>query len=126
MVTGPTMAVIRAGRVAAERLMADRCVVERVVGMIDGDDGYEVPKKVVVYHGKCKVQTYEAWETTPEAGEHTYSQQRYRIDFPVSAGPVLTGDIVTVDRYLYPFRASGEFNKTHETAQRVLADQITR
>ena len=106
--------------------MLDSCTVTRKAAeaVVDPVSGRESWPDVEVYRGRCKVQTYEAYESTPESGGHSYTVQRYRIDLPVTAGPVTTGDVITVTAYRQPFRVMGEMDKTHLTAQRVAVDMI--
>ena len=107
-------------------LMTDQCTVARkaTAAVVDPVTGRESWPDVEVYRGRCKVQTYEAYESTPESGGHSYTVQRYRIDLPVTAGPVTTGDVITVTAYRHQFRVMGEMDKTHLTAQRVAVDMI--
>lgn len=105
-------------------LMTDRCTISRQVRSRQG--GRDVTTQVEVYSGPCKVQTFEAYEQTPEGGGHTYAVQRYRLDVPLEAGPVQVGDVATVDSYPRPFRIAGTLDKTHQTAQRLPAEIITR
>lgn len=123
-----TTALIIQAQAAAERLMLDRCTVTRQSGELveDPETGREGYASQTVYSGRCKVQTYEAYEATPEAGGHTYTKQRYRVDVPVSAGPFTAGDVVTVVGYRHPFRVVGEMDKTHLSAQRLSVDMIVR
>ena len=108
-------------------LMTDTCTVSRPASSPTEDEtGREVWADTTVYEGRCKVQTYEAYEATPEAGGHTYTTQRYRVDLPVTAGPFTAGDVVTVVGYRHPFRVVGELDKTHLSAQRLNVDMIVR
>lgn len=84
------------------------------------------------YTGRCKVQTYEAHESTPQSGEHYYTVQRYYVHVPVGAGPVFVNDEVTVDSLVLDpstvqrrFRIAGLLHKSLATAQRLLVDEIT-
>lgn len=109
-----------ARRRRALALMTDTCTLTRVTVRRQG--GRDVRVEETIYTGRCKVQTYEAYESTPEAGGHTYTVQRYRLDLPVDAGPARVGDVAKVDRFHRPFRVAGEMDKTHLTAQRLPVD----
>jgi hypothetical protein len=90
---------------------------------VDGDP-------VAVYSGPGKVQSYEAFEQTPEAGEHRYTRQRYSVHVPVSAGSIQIGDVCTIEAAsLDPqlvgrkYRVTGLLHKSQATAQRLLVDE---
>ena len=83
-----------------------------------------------IYEGRCKVQTYEGYEQTPEAGGARVTVQRYRVDFPASmiARP---GDLVTItasaaDPHLVGkrYRVTAPFNKSHATSSRCFVDEV--
>lgn len=99
--------------------MVEHCRVERPGPPEVGTDGYERPKMTLVYEGRCKVQSYESYEVTPSAGEHRFTQQRYQIHLPVTAGPFDVNDVITVDGYQYAFDVSNDFAKTYATATRL-------
>jgi hypothetical protein len=50
----------------------------------------------LVYDGRCKVQTWQPFEQTPEAGAHSYTVQRYSVHIPVGAYHPHIGDVVTI------------------------------
>ena len=116
--------VTAARRRRAVQLMTDHCTVTRK-GPVVVVDGRETWPDEQVYQGCCKVQTHEAYESLPEAGGHVYTVQRYRVDVPVGAGPLTTGDVIAVDGYRHPFRVVAEMDKTHLTAQRVPVEMVT-
>lgn len=114
----------------AESLMVDTCTITRGGGgewVVDPETGYEVPDEgAQVYAGKCKVQTYEAFESKRDVGAQTVVQQRYTIHVPVGSGPFEVGDVVTVAARVYPerkFRVAGTHEKSLQTAQRLLVDE---
>src|SRR4051812_35958645 len=72
--------VTQAGRIAAESLMADTCIIERPGDPeLDRLTGDLEPAPTVVYIGKCRVQTWQPQEFTPEVAGHTASVQRYAV-----------------------------------------------
>ena len=108
--------------------MVDRVVIERP-GSIDpvtGDRSWST-----VYAGRGKVQTYEPYESAvaSQAG-HTFITQRYSVHVPVDAGQFDVGDRVTILRGSGPvedgvkYRVAGLHEKTFQTAQRLLVDQV--
>lgn len=118
-----------AGRRAAEHLMVDACLVERVMGeeAID-EEGRIVVGRVTVYSGRCRVQTYEPYETARESAGATVIQQRYSVHVPVTAGPFRPGDLVTITGGSSSavgslYRIAGIHEKTFQTAQRLLVDE---
>lgn len=112
-----------ARRRRALALMTDSCTITRKRIARVGERDETVQE--VVYEGRCKVQTYEAYENNPLSGGHTYTVQRYRLHLPLDAGPVMVGDVARVDRMPRPLRIAGEMDKTHLTTQRLPVDIIT-
>ena len=58
----------------------------------DEESGEYVDVAAVVYEGRCKVQTFQAFEAEPEAGGAQRGGQRYYLHVPVSAGVFLPGE----------------------------------
>lgn len=82
--------------------------------------------------GRCKVQQTISQASNPVAGGHIYTIQDARVDFPLSAGPFLVGDIITVTSSVNNPHLVGnvytldeEFEKEHLSAQRVRVKQVT-
>lgn len=125
------------GRRAAERNMSDRCVVKMPTGStVDQSTGADVPTYTPV-HGttsapaRCKVQTFEAFEETPTAGEHEFTVQRYSVHFPVGSFVPAVGQVVEiVSAALDPnltgreFRVVALLHKTAATAYRLAVKEI--
>lgn len=122
------------GRAAAEQLMVDACSITRVTGApgpIDPDTGQRTPAPTeTVYTGKCRVQTYEAHEATPDSGEHVYTLQRYFIHLPVAATVDVDDQITVTAAVMDPnlvgrsYRVVALLHKTYATANRVAVDEI--
>lgn len=77
-------------------------------------------------HGPCKVQTWEAQESNPEAGGGTFTVQRYRIDVPVGSFAPDVGHVVELKTAaLDPnlagrwYRVAALLHKTMATAYRL-------
>ena len=131
MVIGDTIAgVLPELQAQAENLMRDVCTISRVTGTTEDGDGREIPDRTVIYgpavephKGKCKVQANQLTDMSPEVGGATVTVQRYRVDIPVSAGPIEVGDLIeTRGRQ---FRVTGLHDKTWQTAQRLPVEEVT-
>jgi len=116
--------------------MVDECVVTRVVGPpgpIDPETGLrEPPPTETVYSGRCKVQTYEAHESKPEAGDRIWTVQRYYVHIPIGAGPIRVADQVQITASAADpnltgrhYDVAGLLHKSMATAQRLLVDEVT-
>ena len=127
--------LITAGRAAAESLMVDTCTIRRGGGepvWSDAANDYTEPAGFTVYTGKCKVNTYQAFEQNPDVGERRWTVQRYYLHVPVGAGPFQPGDVATINTSVANpnlpgsvFIVSGLHDKSLQTAQRLLVDEVT-
>lgn len=129
---GDVLGVLQVGRGLAESLMVDACTVTR-----EDPDGTEDPvtgdrPRVEVYAGKAKSQTYEAYEQTPESGEHRFTVQRYAVHFPMVSFTPRVGDVVEwtacpwdPSRVGTLERVTAPFSKSMATAQRVFVDRMS-
>lgn len=114
--------------------MVDACTVTRVTGVpgpIDPATGMREPAPTTVtYSGKCRVQTYEAHESTPDSGDHVYTVQRYYVHMPVAADVARDDQVTITSAALDPalvgrtYRVVGLLHKTFATANRVIVDEI--
>ncbi len=120
------------GRVAAEALMLDACTVHRPgTPVTDPASGVVAPSLTLIYTGKCKVQKTASQASNPTAGGHSFTVQDSRVDFPVSAGPFLVDDVVTVTASVLDpqlvgraFRVIETFHKSGATAQRTRVSEV--
>lgn len=129
------------GRRRAEAQMVDRCEIRGVptVGDMDPVTGLrpETPGALIYgpavapHFGRCKVQTYEAQESTPQSGQHVYSVQRYAVHIPATVN-VPVGHTVTVTASVLDpalvgasYRVAGYLHKTMATANRLAVDEVT-
>lgn len=87
-------AVLLRGRRKAAALMIDTVEIRRPSSAIDDNSG--LPVSTVVYSGRGKVQTYEAFEKTPDVGGSTVAVQRYSVHVPVGSYAPAVNDVVTV------------------------------
>ena len=126
-------AAVLAGRREAEALMVDACDVMRPGEPVtDPETGDVTPSSTFVYSGPCKVQQTISQASNPSAGSHAFTVQDSRVDFPVSAGPLMVDDVVTLtSSVLDPqlvgstFRVVELFHKSMATAQRTRVEQVT-
>ena len=126
-------AALVAGRVAAESLMVDSCVIERPgESVTDPVTGVVSPAHSLVFAGPCKVQQTLAQSSSPEAGGAVFTVQGARLDVPVGAGPVATGDRVRIlsaasnpDLVGNVYRVVELFEKSWQTAQRLRVEELT-
>ncbi len=134
---------IAEARADAEALMIDTCTVEALgAPVVDRTTGKSTVPRTVVYpdpawpdthrwaRGPCKVQAAQSQESTPEAGGHTSTEQRYRIDFPVGSFKARPGMVVTIRtapadplQEGTTYKIVAPFGKTLATAQRCYAEQ---
>jgi len=120
-------------RAEAESLMIDSVVVDRQSGEdTHFETGAVTQTYTAVYSGAAKVQATISQSRVAAAGEHQYTLQEYRVDIPVSAGPLQVGDRVTVTASaLDPFLAGRVyrvvelFHKSFSTAQRARVEEVT-
>lgn len=120
----------------AEALMRDTCTVTRP------DDAQEVTDPVTgvvafggaeVYAGRCKIQTGQVQEATPDTAGRVVTVQRYQLHMPVDAGPVAVGDLVRITAAAHDgqlvgrtYRITATHHKTMATAQRTEILEVTR
>lgn len=129
------MGVLEAGRRAAERLMTSTVEVRRYTGQITTDPVTGRASRVyeVIYRGRAKVASYEAYEATPDVAGGTPTLTRVRVDFPVGALVVDAGDEVRVLSDRVDPQLAGMIlrlqiptpYKSHATAYRVAAERVT-
>lgn len=126
-------AALLEGRRLAESLMIDTCTVQRVTGHTPNEDGTVTDVLgEPVYTGRCKVQTYEPYQSNPEAGGATFTVQRYAVHVPVgSFAPAVDQVVViaaaTLDPYLAGrrFRVVALLHKSAATAYRLAVEEVS-
>lgn len=117
----------------AEAMMVDSCIIDRPgEAVTDPETGAVTPSYTPVYEGKCKVQLNAAQAASPEAGEAVFTVQRSRVDLPIGAGPVATGDRVQMTAVRFnpalagnTYRITELFEKSWPTAQRIPVEELT-
>lgn len=117
----------------AESLMIDTCVIDRPGDPVtDPETGAVTPSYTPVYVGRCKIQQTIAQSASPEAGGAVYTVQDSRLDIPVGAGPIETGDRVVITGARFNpalignlYRVTELFEKSWPTAQRIRVEELT-
>lgn len=124
--------------------MVDSCVIRRVTGEpgpIDPATGLRTPApREVIYplpdaedplDGRCKVQTFEPYESNRDSGGHIYTEQRYSLHLPIGAGPIHVDDEVEITAAVTDpqlvgreYRIAGRHNKSLATAQRIPMEEV--
>lgn len=127
-------AVTLAGRLQAEALMVDACVIERLAGQtFDETSGTYVDTWSEVYAGKCRVQAQDVLRVPEEqAGEQLYVLRRATLSVPMSVTDVRVDDRVTVtasaldpDLANRVYRVTDLAHKTYLTARRLPIEEVT-
>jgi hypothetical protein len=120
----------RAARRLAEALMVDSCVVVELGAPVTDADGDVTRPGEVVYSGRCRIQTYEPYEQTPEGGGAVSVVQRYRMHVPVGAFEPAVGQVAIItSAALDPslvgreYRVTGLLHKSLASAYRLLVDE---
>lgn len=134
MVLNPAPALVR-GRAAAESLMVDTCTIGRVVGQTTDPLTGAVTDQVSNYYaGKCRFQTIgRGSQARPQdAGEDYMMLLRIEVQLPISVTGVEVGDIITCETSVHDpdlptrrFRVRDLYHKSHATARRVQAEEVT-
>ncbi|MCZ2261582.1 DUF6093 family protein [Isoptericola sp. QY 916] len=123
---------LRRGRRMAEKLMVEAVRVVRLgAQVVDPVTGDLVQPETEVYAGKAKVQTYEAQESNPDAGGHTYTVQRYAVHLPVGGYAPVVGHVITVTTAVMDpnltgrkFRVVALLHKSMATAYRLGVEEV--
>lgn len=124
--------------------MADTCVITRPTGQpgpVDPVTGerdpapretvYPLPGAESPADGRCKVQTFEPYESTRDSGGHMYTEQRYTLHLPVAATGIRVSDRVEITSSVADpqmvgrvYRVAGLHHKTYATAQRLPMEEV--
>lgn len=91
-------AVVTAGQVAAEALMADACTIRRDTGDTaqDPDTGTVEPVFTTLFSSPCKVQARSLVALDAEVGGRTATTVRLELHLPVASAAVKTGDVAEI------------------------------
>ncbi|MFE5309704.1 DUF6093 family protein [Isoptericola sp. NPDC056605] len=124
------------GREIAEELMPDACRITRGADVVATDPvtGAVTTTPNVVYEGECRVQSWAAQESTPEAATAVFTVERYTVSVPVAKTAAgyqpMVGDDVTItasenDPHLVgrTFQVMAPLNKSRATAYRLAVEK---
>ena len=128
------LAVLQAGREAAERLMRTTVRITRPTGDVSFDGLTPVKEHLVLYEGIAKLQSYEGYEQERTSVDANITSVRVRLDLPVGVVQVEPGDRAEVlDSADDPAMVGRSLRvaglapyKSMATAYRVYADLIER
>ena len=120
-------AAVLAGRREAAALMVDACTVSRPGEPVtDPDTGDVTADEVLVYSGKCKVQSKDSSVATPDAALASYVIVSRQVHIPANAADVQDGDVVTITASRLnaftvgkQYRVEGFTPDTFDTAARI-------
>ena len=135
---------VLAGRVAAESLMVDACIIDRPVGdsVLNTTTGQMEQAYAVLYDGltpgagaKCRVQNPGTQAANPNAGEHQFVILGLILQLPIDATVYKIGDRVRItaaalDPALVDTLAGREITvssfvpKTHATKRLLVCDEV--
>lgn len=116
-------------RAEAESRMSATVVVKRPGPPVENPDGSITPSWTAVDSGKGRISGDRPYESSPDAGGHTFTVQRYVLSKPVGTGPYIVGDIAQVT--VEPnnpllvgavFRIAGPDERSQQTAQRMFVE----
>lgn len=122
---------VRAGRRRARRNMPDKIAIYRYEdGELIEATGLHEQIVTTVYLGPGAVNTYEPHESTPVAGGHQFTVQRYSIKVPAEPAGIEINDVaVVLDAPMLPrlngheYTISGLHAITRGVSQRLLVDE---
>lgn len=116
---------VLAGQRKAESLMCDRVRIVRH-SVVSDADGVESFSQAEVWSGRCKVATYEPFESNRDIAGAPVVEQRYMLHLPVRAvGSVQVGDFAHVEGRSRPLKIASLLDKTFQTALRCACDEVT-
>lgn len=116
--------------------MVDACEIARAgrEPVTDPDTGVVTyPTGAPFYRGRCLVQLPNVQEFDVQAGEREWTEQRARIDVPMSVTGIRIDDVVTVtgstldpDLVGRRYVVAGLMHKTYATARRLRCTEVVR
>jgi hypothetical protein len=90
-----TSATLR-GRVAAEALQVDTCLIERLTGSTDQETGRVTYTATTVYTGQCRLKLASAVARPLTVGEAQVFTQHPTLSLPAGTTGVQIDDVVTI------------------------------
>lgn len=89
--------VMARGRLAAEALMVDTCVIKRRIShTTNADTGQITVNYSTIYTGNCRVQERSMFDRPHTVGEAFVTMLAVEVQLPMSATGVDTDDIITI------------------------------
>ena len=126
------MSILDRGRAAAERAMADTCVIRRRTDTTTDDfSGVATPTYATLYTGKCRMQQNTPSAQQLDVGEDRVLLQPFVLSVPISVTGIQPGDQATVTASLDPdlvgrvFLVKAVAHKTNLTARRLGVEERT-
>jgi hypothetical protein len=130
-VPNPTPALLR-GRLAAESLMVDACTIRRKTEVADPETGSMTPSYTAIYSGKCRFQQRVPVSKPADVGQAFIWLQRLELQLPMAVTGVASDDLVTATASALDPDLVGRTwhirelsHKTHQTARRYQAEEVT-
>ena len=128
----PTGVLLR-GRAAAEALMVDACRIERkTVEATSTTSGAVTPTYLTLYEGKCRVQQHSTEARVEDSAEQYDRMLRLEVQLPMSVVGLKVDDRITITTSALDADLVGRqvwirqlAHKTHATARRVTAEELT-
>lgn len=121
-------------REAAESMMTDTWTVYRTgAEVLNETTGNYEPVTTTVYDGPGKLQSFESYEQTPEAGGHQFTQMRPTLHLPVNESSanvrpddvaVCTASTMDADLVGTEVTVNGVQSKTYMTARRFPVTEV--
>lgn len=126
-------ALLTRGRAAAEALMVDACTIERKTGeSTSTTTGAVTPTYTTLYTGKCRIQQRSTEARVEDNAEQYDRMLRLEVQLPMAVTGLKVDDRVTVTASVYDADLVGRqvwirhlFHKTHATARRVVAEELS-
>jgi len=122
-----------AGRVAAESLMVDACIIDRPTGepVLNVTTGQMETTYAPVYEGRCRAQDVGTQAGSPNAGEHQFVIVGHVIQLPIDATVYAVGDrvrmtVATLDPALVgrTLTVTSLTTKSHATMRRLICEEV--
>lgn len=127
------MSILDRGRGAAERAMADTCVIRRPSGSGTTNPVTGVPSQTytTLYTGSCRMQQSSPGGQRVDVGEDSVLLQPFVLSVPIAVTGIRPGDQATVTTSLDPdlvgrvFLVKAVTHKTNATARRLGVEERT-
>jgi hypothetical protein len=120
-------------REQAESMMIDTCRITSGGDVVtDPATGVVTRPRVLVYEGKCQVQSKDSVAANPEAGEHSFTVVSRQVKIPANSADVRDGHEVEITASLLNsftvgkvYRVDGFTPDSFDTAFRLPVKEIT-